>query len=249
MNHYILVAIAFLFTSLPMVTATTIAQESDNDSESVDVREMPSDYYFARKLAECNERLELPSLSYWGVADIQWGMSLVQAIEVRTASGTDKKQMKISENAIRNDKSSFLGVPCQSTVYLSGNGGIVGNGFRHDFASGVENRAARLAIYRKLKNQLIERYNAPTHNIAPDEVVRGEDAYVQGLDDKYHLEWHGSETVLSLRLSDKELVVEFKPSPKSRALAHRENVAKANAFIQEQIAQRGKLKEKRDTKK
>ncbi|MBI1841540.1 MAG: hypothetical protein HYR88_11905 [Verrucomicrobia bacterium] len=67
-------------------------------------------------------------------------------------------------------------------------------------------------------------YNGPTTLVKADEVFRGKDAYVQGLDKEYALEWAGPETIVRLVLSDNELRVEFSQAPTSAALVKKQKV-------------------------
>jgi hypothetical protein len=133
-------------------------------------------------------------------------------------------------NGSSGETSTMLGRACRRSLkFESPSGGL--SAVQFQFASGVTSREERLAQYQALKAELMRAYQAPTHNIRPDEIFRGKDKYVQGLAGEYCLEWRGRETMISLRLSDLELTLQFRQAPSSRALAMRQEAAKGRDLL------------------
>jgi hypothetical protein len=85
-------------------------------------------------------------------------------------------------------------------------------------------------MYRALLGALQEAYGDPSRHLHPQENVRGEDAYLQGLDLRYEVQWSGPETNVALQLSDRELVITFTPAERGRAAIREREL---NQFRQE----------------
>ena len=196
-----------------------------------DIPQLSYDEYRAQRTKELNETNDLPKLDYWGVKGFEWGDA-----ESRVTSLSGRSAALLGKSCTRKFE-------CDKTTKEL-------KQIRHDFAAGVTNREARLAVYHSLKADLIKAYNAPTRTIKEDEVFRGKDAYTQGLDKEYSLEWAGPETTVQLFLSDQELFVEFRQSPNSEAPVKKEKVRAAiqhKAEIQKLIEDDLKASKQKET--
>ncbi|MBI3869352.1 MAG: hypothetical protein HY299_12595 [Verrucomicrobia bacterium] len=170
-----------------------------------EIPELPVDEYRAQRSQEENVSRELPQLDYWGIQGFQWGDT-----ETTVASR-------------QNKPTRMLGSACQRSFACDKATRLL-HQVRYDFAAGVTNREERLLVYQSIKAGLVKAYNGPTTLVKADEVFRGKDAYVQGLDKEYALEWAGPETIVRLVLSDNELRVEFSQAPTSAALVKKQKV-------------------------
>ena len=188
---------------------------------AAEIPEIPLEEYLALRSVEDNRGNVLPRLDHWGVRGWEWDAEPAEPAPV--AGPRDQMLGLVATQEFRTDpRSKKL------------------TGLRFHFAAGVTNRAARLAAFQTLKGRLVETYHAPTKATKEDEIVRGQDAYVQGLDKEYRLEWHGPETVVCLCLSDATLFLEFRQAPNSRAAEMRARVQRARekeTLIQQKLKQ------------
>jgi hypothetical protein len=182
---------------------------------------MPYEQYRALSIRKEEQNKELPNPEYWGIAGMEWG----------ALPGELKKSGAAQHWMI-------AGLQCRRVLTFEGpSGGL--SAVRCHFAEAVPGREERLGQFQALKSRLVKVYNAPTHSLKPDEAFRGKDAYVQGLDKGYSLEWRGPETTISLRLSDEELTLEFRQAPSSQAVAKREAAARGQDFQRRLIKNNG----------
>ena len=196
--------------------------------EAIDVPEIPYEQYIANRIFDKNRDKECPALNYWGDRGAEWGMTKSE-LQNSTSPLTKRGELKMFENNIRNLRGRFGNLSCEVEAVFDQESKKM-NKIRRYFAGGLSERSERLAVYKEIKRKLMASYNAPTHNIHPDEIFRGEDAYVQGLDETYHVEWHGPETIVSLKLSDTELVLEYRQAPMSKAGIQKERVKAALVY-------------------
>jgi hypothetical protein len=182
----------------------------------VGVPEMSYGEYRAMQVFRGNQKAELPGTEYWGVGALEWEMQ--------------------KTNITSAPLETLLGLSCKQEFTFHGpNEGL--SAVRYIFAAGVTNRQSRLDQYLKVKEQLQQAYHSPTHTLSSEELCRGRDAYVQGLEKEYRCEWRGRETIIALQLSDVTLSLEFSQAPTSEARAWREMVQKGR----EKEAMRGKV--------
>ena len=210
-------SIVFSFLILLVVNA--------HSREAIDIPQIPYEQYIADRISEKNRDKECPALNYWGARGVEWGMTKSD-LQNSASPLTKQGELKIFENNIRNLRGNFGNLPCEVEAVFDRESNKLSK-IRRYFAGGLSERPERLAVYKEIKRKLMANYNAPTHNIHPDEIFRGEDAYVQGLDETYHVEWHGPETIVSLKLSDTELVLEYRQAPTSKADIQKERVKAA----------------------
>jgi hypothetical protein len=180
---------------------------------------------FANYIAEKNRDAELPDLEYWGIQGAEWGLPP-------------------GEVAAKDDGQLFgLGYR-QTYGFDGGKGGL--NTVKRFFADQAKGkgekrnaeRMERLSSYQQIKKSLMQKYGYPTHpyHPDPDTAASDNDDYVQGRSPRYHVEWHGAETIVSLHLSDAALVLEFREAPPAQAALKRERAksgAKALKALQE----------------
>lgn len=186
------------------------------------ILDIPYEEYSALRAVEGNSKRPLPKLDYWGARSFQWG---------------DDGTTVSAAAQIEREDGEFAGLSCRRELKSDvSERGL--NRIRYSFASGISNRETRLQQYHVLKQQLVSAYHSPTHNIRSDEIFRGQDAYVQGLDKEYRVEWRGPETIVCLALSDEHLFLEFRQAPTSRAKEMKERVKRGRETqkrIQEQL--------------
>lgn len=212
--------------TLMLVTVTVSAE---TPGRSVDVPGIPYSLYHAFKIAEVNPYKVFPSLDYWGLAGAEWGMTRTELAAAASLLAT-KEHVELA------------GLPCRvETVFDSRTGGLTA--IRKHFGDKLTTRFERVGQYHKIKKEVMENYHAPTDNIRPDEVYRGEDVYVQGLEQGYLVEWRGPETVVSLHLSDEILFLEYRQSSTSQAIAQRRKVEEARKFVEGLPLNRDAVKE------
>lgn len=192
--------LTLLTLSIALALTATHASPADDSAHA----ELSSQEYRARRMQEKHATKTLAPLDYWGIDGVEWGTEPVAAQATRQLSGlTCRRELH------RGASSQGL------------------NQVTYHFASGITNRAERLRQFQQLKSELLKTYSQPTHRPKGDSIVRGQDAYVQGLDKEYRLEWHGPETILTLALSDASLSLQFRQAPTSRVGEHRQNVKRA----------------------
>ena len=202
--------------------------------------------FFAAAAAKGNQSAVLPSLTYWGVRGAVWGTPAANLPQVApalakaaappaapapaakapvpaakggapaaTAKGAAPPPPPAPAAAPRQDPECIVGgLRCDSSVDF-GPAGL--SKVQYRFATGVTDRRTELGMYRTLMSALQESYGNPSRHVRPQEEVRGEDAYVQGLDPRYEVQWSGRETNVALELSDRELAITFTPAVRSRA--------------------------------
>ncbi|MFO0794927.1 MAG: hypothetical protein U0586_12815 [Candidatus Brocadiaceae bacterium] len=172
---------------------------------------------FANYISERNKNKTLPELEYWGACGVEWGGIPEKRTGKDMATGVEE---------------SFLDMPSLKTPNIDVQGKLTG--ITRHFAKNVKLRAERLKIFQELKKKLIVAYNEPTHPFNPDVLVGGKDGYVRGVQPFYLLEWQGTETIVSLRLSDDDLSLEFRQSPYSKASVKRENARLGKVFFEQE---------------
>jgi hypothetical protein len=224
---------------LIMIVVLGISSSANGDAQenisNIVIPQISYEQYRVIRILGFNKNQECPSLDYWGIKGAEWGMERKMFLDSTSPFAHGAKTREKSPTIINNN-SVFSGIPCRSEVFFDGASSKQRSGaekiksVKRYFAAGVEDREQRLAVYQQIKAVLMAHYNAPTHNIHADEIFRGKDAYVQGLDDQYHVEWHGPETIVSLQLSDDELVLEYRQAPTSKADVYRERVTQAHEF-------------------
>ena len=158
-----------------------------------------------------NSQTNWPDLNYWGFDGYEWG-------ENRDVNATARK--------VTANSKQFCELSCQQEVISD----VPSNGvnrIQYSFAAGLTNREERVRLYHVLQDELLKAYQSPTHAIKSDEVFRGKDGYVQGLDKEYRLEWHGLETIVCLSLSDQSLFIECRQAPTSKANEMRQQIKRA----------------------
>ncbi len=217
-----LVAIGFI--ALPMNSISGAVDHEHNQSLAVDSEpEIPSDIYFAGITASSSATASLPTLDYWGVQKVVWGASESELVKVAPGMAVSAK---LSNVKVANCQ--LGGLRCETKMEFDSKGKL--SAIRKEFAQGHVDRHQRLGMYRVLLSTLTKKYSLPSRQMFPEEKVRGEDAYVQGLDEKYHVGWVGSETDVDLVLSDRELSVVFRPSEFSQATEHRKRMEQFEAI-------------------
>jgi hypothetical protein len=179
------------------------------------VEAIPYQHYRALRIRQRNQSSELPSPDYWGIGGLEWETKTSELPKAALGPARDFR---------------FFGLPCRRELkFESESKGL--SKVSHYYASGTTDRAERLKQFCALKAELMKIYSAPTHNLKPERLMRGADGYVQGVDKDYCLEWRGGETIVSLRLSDQELVLEFRQSPTSRAIEMKQNAGAGSNFV------------------
>jgi hypothetical protein len=160
---------------------------------------IPMQPYFTGLAGAGNRQEMLPALDYWGVGTAIWGSpaSTAPSTPASEASCTVAGRKCVAKTAFDQQKG------LQSVSYA--------------FAEGVTDRAERLSIFRDLDKVLVNAYGAPSHSLAPPEDVRGQDAFVQGIDNRYDLLWTGPQTNARLTLTPDELTIVFDASASSDA--------------------------------
>lgn len=224
MNSYKLLKLffGFLYAYCLAVNAAEPIHSSYPEADNGQKGLLP-EQEFANYISERNKDKDLPELEYWGADGVEWG----EVLNIR-----HKKDLSTGSEEV------FWGEPSLRNGSVDAKDRIT-NITRH-FAKGVKDRAKRLTIYKHLKNKLTEKYGEPTHPFHPETSVGGKDAYVIGVQPFYEIEWQGSETIVSLRLADDDLALEFKQSPHSNAEIKRENARLGNEFLQQEKAARTK---------
>lgn len=205
--------------------------------------EVPLAVYRAAMQAAENSGKELPKLDYWGVLGAEWGMAPAEFTQsapklLKGAAG------KMEASSLRVSETEYLGATASLSVNFDKRTNAL-TSVKQVYATGLQDRSARLAVYQALKARLVEVYHAPTDNINAEREFRGADAYVSGLEQQYHVEWRGKETVVSLTLSDEELAVEFRQATTSEAALKRQFAVEAKDYagLQSHIAGKAALAE------
>ncbi len=210
--------------------AVSVMAQPQRESKREISQEVDRDAYFAAATADRNRGLVLPSLNYWGIDGISWGSAAPEVSKSRTPLAS-AAAVAAGQPTSALSKCAFAGLNCSLTLDFKKqpsapaapsvttlpqpSSGL--SEVRRSFAQGIKDRSVRLGMYMRLKAEIERSYGSPTHNIAAEDQVRGQDAYVQGLDAKYQVEWRGRETVASLVLSDNELALSLRPAATSTA--------------------------------
>ena len=183
--------------------------------------------YHAWQVKKQNENKVLPSLNYWGLGKFNWGSRLA----VRS---TDQRAVAAMIAPAKDPASRaclFAGLECEFKLILDRQGDLVS--VRRIFlrGNGKIDRRLGLAYYKRIKKALEAAYNAPSHNLKPDYSIDGKDVYASGLVSEYLVQWEGPETIVSLSLTDSDLVLDFSRSPSSSSKLLHQRAAKAEQLM------------------
>lgn len=187
----------WLAVAAPFALATLAAADDVLNDDNTHIEEIPLDVYQAAILGSANEAALLPSLDYWGIGSAAWGMP----------TSSDAVAAAMSPTV---ESCTIGGQSCTVSHIVRGTALI---GVRYDFAAGVEDRTTRLERYRALRAALTSEYGTPSDTGNDEDTLRGEDAYVQGLDALYSVDWIGNGTNVSLVLTDELLFIELGATP------------------------------------
>lgn len=209
----------FLLSYCTFVNADQMLQSASSDMNNQ--AGIPPEQEFANYISERNKDKALPELEYWGVNGVEW---------------EETPEKKPGKRVPANTEELFLDKPSQKTDNVDAKGRLTG--ITRHFAKGIKERAGRLEMYQELKKRLIMAYGEPTHPFNPDVLIGGKDGYVRGVQPFYLLEWQGTETIVSLRLSDDDLALEFRQSPYSKASIKRENARLGKEFFVQEKARK-----------
>lgn len=188
-------------TSILLLGSTVLAHQTVPNNIEITPgsasTELPFEIYEAAIVGINNNRKLLPSLDYWGVYDVAWG---------DPSSKNDAVDKLATQNA---DECKIAELKCSMSV-LKNREQV--SGVTYTFAESIIGRAERLVAYQSIKKSLLSAYGVPSISANDEELVRGEDAFVQGLDSKYELIWNGLGSNLRLLLTTNELLVTLKPA-------------------------------------
>jgi hypothetical protein len=200
----------FMVALMPVAIGSYCAAQ---DVSQLSGPEIGKEAFFAATAAKDSKNTALPALTYWGVGGAAWGTPTVDLEQVAPAIAPSAAA-PAAAGANLNPGCVVGGLHCDGSVE-SKEGGL--SKVQYRFAGGVTGRRARLGIYRTLMNVLTDAYGEPSRQSHPQEDVRGEDAYVQGLDPSYEAQWLGPETNVALQVSDGELSITLTPAARGRA--------------------------------
>lgn len=193
-------------------TAAAIAHDQNsNKSDAGHSAEIPYAVFQSALVGSRNESKLLPTLDYWGVGNLVWGMSSQSGEAVEALQESQSRACEIAGHSCRSEPRLQ-----RQTV----------SGVRYTFLDGQSGRAERLKVFQSLKRELISTYGPPSITDRDEEMVRGQDAFVQGLDHHYALEWLGVGTDVSLVMTSERLYIDLKPTPGA------ENTARAESWQQ-----------------
>lgn len=181
---------------LLLISVEASAQGAQSAKASETAKEViPLEPYFAGLIGAHNRNQALPALNYWGVGAATWG----------------------SRPAVDAKGTNTCKIANQACVLTARHGAAGLDNISYHFAQNVKDRAARLAIFRAIQEAMVDSYGAPSTSVSPPEDVRGKDAFVQSVETRYELVWHGPQTNAKLLLTADELSIDFSPSPKGNA--------------------------------
>ncbi|TBD34341.1 hypothetical protein [Rhizobium ruizarguesonis] len=187
------------------------AQEAPQQSGSQPIER---EAFFAAMAAKNSRNTLLPALTYWGVTGAAWGTPTADLERVAPAIVGPSVAAPAAAGGTTDLACVVGGLHCDSSVE-SKDGGLSKVLYR--FGGGITDRRTRLGMYRSLLSALEDAYGDPSRQPHPQEDVRANDAYVQGLDPRYEAQWLGPETNVTLQVSDGELSVTLTPAMRGRA--------------------------------
>jgi hypothetical protein len=161
--------------------------------------------FFTGLTGAANRQEMLPALDYWGVGTAIWGSAQSSAPSAPASGGGCSIAGRNCVLKTAYDQQKGL----QSVTYA--------------FADGVTDRAERLAIFSDLDKALVKAYGAASQSPASPENVRGQDAFVQGLENRYELRWTGPQTNVRLTMTPDELTIVYDAAPAGYDAAKRES--------------------------
>lgn len=189
-----LTSVVFLMVGGLISTSVQSAESHSLELIHEDGETLSPTQEFAMRLKAKNITNPYPDLEYWGVGEIEWGKPKAN-VSQSFVEGLDGSSMNTKE------RNGFV------------------DAVQFHFADDLSDREERLVEYRRIRSELITAYGQPSHGYFPETLHGQQDSYVKGINPLYHIEWQGGQTDVSLKLSDDDLVLEFRQSSTSTAKA------------------------------